>query len=185
MDFADELKESLGDSDSSGDWTERGIEYLLETRKHCSDDVMMIDGVIDGTKRRIALFTLMSMLFSMFGTSGLLVNYVQSIIEIVSPNPGSMSYRIGIESVICVVNVITTMLMSYLKVKAYEQQLQTAFECSQGYFALEQDIDKEIYQKHRNRAPMNEVFKKIALALGKLQKKMLTLNLKGTVLINA
>ena len=158
------------DSDNS-DWTRRGVIKLLSFSRFFKSQVSELEVLTEKIRANISMFTLASALCSTFGSTGVLVNLINSIINMYykSENDG-ITFRVGVLIIGFVFNVITTALIAFLKVKSYEEKLQSASVCANGYLKLLNDINSELYKKAKNRSSMAEMFVRLNAEYGRLHE---------------
>ena len=112
--------EDLFDSlDSRDDWTRRGIVKLIIMANEFKMQEAEIEVMIEKIRWRISFFTLLGVLFSTFGTANVAISMIKDFIEI------NDSYEKQIQIVrFCLIvigfvfNLLTSLLIAYLKVKA-------------------------------------------------------------------
>ena len=155
----EDLVDSI-DSDET-DWTKRGVIKMITLSRYFKGQVKDLETLIDKTRSRIAMFTLASALLSAVGSAGMLVNLITDIVNMYFDENGGKIFRVGILITGFIFNLLATMLISFLKVKSYEEQLQTASTCANGYLKLVNDVGNELYKKAKNRTPMTEFFTRI------------------------
>lgn len=163
------------DSDES-DWTRRGIVKLISFSKHFRAQVDELEKMSEKTRYRIAMFTMASALCSVFSSTGILITLINDIINLYFKESGATTLKFGSIIVGFVFNVITTILVAFLKVKSYEEKLQSSAVCATGYMKLLNDVNSEIYKKAKNRTPMSELFAKINAEYSRLY------NIQSTIL---
>lgn len=175
--------EDLFDSlDSRDDWTRRGIVKLIIMANEFKMQEAEIEVIIEKIRWRISFFTLLGVLFSTFGTVNVAISMIKDFIEI------NDSYEEQIQIVrFCLIvigfvfNLLTSLLIAYLKVKAYEETLQELFECSSGYVRLINQINIELYKKAKFRGSMGELLKTVQCDYERLQKVHVSLNMENSV----
>ena len=165
----EDLVDSL-DSDNS-DWTRRGVIKLLSFSRFFKSQVSELEVLTERIRANISMFTMMTALCSAFGSTGVLVNLINSIIDMYykSEHDG-ITFRVGVLIIGFVFNVITTALIAFLKVKSYEEKLQSASVCANGYLKLLNDINSELYKKAKNRSSMAEMFVRLNAEYGRLHE---------------
>ena len=155
----EDLVDSI-DSDET-DWTRRGVIKMITLSRFFKGQVKDLEKLIEKTKSRIAMFTLASALLSSVGSAGMLVNLITDIVNMYFDENGGKVFRVGILITGFVFNLFATVLIAFLKVKSYEEQLQNASACANRYLKLVNDVGNELYKKAKNRSPMTEFFTRI------------------------